>query len=474
MSKKTNNKLFCFIIVSLLILLSIITIVFFLKQCKCNGPPETTLPSCDSGCVRLSIINSDPTELFSAPVFRVYSDQIVPLDKQPRCFLTTNKGVRELFTAFSYAKTGLKGQIGLGFDQYALVFANPNPQYEQDLVTHTVELYLYTDINYWSFNWNNKQGVRIFITDKSNNDTCFKDWSYTYNNNVIPDPFTKGNNTIGCYLGWIPEPQPQTIFFDDRQNDYRIILGDDKFQNIDIFRIDQQTGGNLSKYGFLDGWRAEHCFNTYLFGAIFVPPFFDYREYKYGIIRIPVPNTYTGAYCPLSDDLDLNYFSVSTSYDPNLTPEKLKARMLPFWTVNGRMMKKLQTESKDSQTGAHLSYVIWMPVEDINELIKSLPSDYPTTLPPIVEFDQIADDGVTVIPVRAYVLGYSDYCWIFRYRTPSTVWDGNPDKADCVEKSVENHPIIPEQMKGWLPTILGSKATSSGEFLGLLKTQKLL
>lgn len=464
MSKKTNNKLFSFIIVSLFILLFIITIVFFLKKCICNGPPETQLPSCDSGCIRLSIVNSDPAELFSAPVFRVYADQIVPLDKQPKCYMTTNKGVRELFTAFSYAKTGLKGQIGLGFDQYALVFANPNPQYEQDLVTYTVELYLYTDINYWSFNWNNKQGVRVFITSKNNNDTCFKDWSYNYKNSVIPDPFTNDNNSIGCYLGWKPQPIPKTIFTNDNPIDNDLSLID-----LPIFRIDQQTGGNLSKYGFLDGWRAKKCFDTYLFGPIFVPPFADHRGNKYGIIRIPVPNTYTGPYCPLKEDLDLNYFSISTSYDPNLTPAELKTRMLPFWTVNGRMMKELMTENK-------ISYVVWMPTEDINELIKpdpSKPPHPPSTIPPVVEFE-VSDESNNPVKIQAYVLGYSDYCWIFRYRTPNPEWPGNPNNADCPEKSLDNKRIPVGGLNGWLPTILASTATNAKEFLDSLKKEKLL
>lgn len=472
MSKKSNNKFFCWVVVSLFILLFVVTVVYFLRTCQCNGPSETKLPSCDSGCIRLSIINSDPTELFSAPVFRVYADEIVPREKLPRCFLTTNKGIRELFTAFSYSKTGLKGQIGLGFDQYAMVFANPNPQYEQDLVTHSVELYLYTDVNYWSFNWNNKQGVRIFITCKNNNETCFKDWSYTYNNHVIPDPFAKGNDSIGCYLGWKPQPQPQTIFLDDTPS--HIVSGDESLQDIPVFRIDQQTGGNLSKYGFLDGWRAHECFNTYLFGNIFVPGILDFREYKYGIIRFPVPNTYTGPYCPLEEDLDLNYFSVSTSYDPNLSPDELKSRMLPFWTVNGRMMKNLQTEMTDSKTGAHLSYVIWMPVEDINELRASLPATYPVTLPPVVAFDQTDADG-NIIKVKAYVLGYSDYCWIFRYRTPNPAWNGNPDHAECFEKSMDNRRIPIDGLSGWVPTIRASKTVTSGkQFLDALKTEKLL
>lgn len=475
MSKKSNNKLFTFIIVSLFILLFIITIVFFLKKCICNGPPETKLPSCDSGCVRLSIVNSDPTELFSAPVFRVYADQIVSLDKQPKCYLTTNKGVRELFTAFSYAKTGLKGQIGLGFDQYALVFANPNPQYEQDLVTYTVELYLYTDINYWSFNWNNKQGVRIFITSKSNNDTCFKDWSYTYKNNVIPDPFTKNNNSIGCYLGWKPKHQPQTIFFDDQPND--IVLRDGPiadFIDLPIWRIDQQTGGNLSKYGFLDGWRGGTCFDTYLFAPIFVPLYKDVRKCNYGIIRIPVPNTYTGPYCPLKNDLDLNYFSVSTSYDPNLTPEALKDRMLPFWTVNGRMMKDHMTENG-------ISYVIWMPVEDINDLLypdRSKPRPPPSPIPPMVEVS-LSDNQGNPVTVKAFVLGKSDYCWIFRYRTANPDWEGNPNNAPCLETTAENYaqPIeegVDGPLKGWLPIIHGLDVDNYDSFKTALETQQLL
>lgn len=461
--KKTSN-IMCFILVCLCIILAITTIVFFfLKGSPCNG---NTLPPCESDCIHLSLKNSDPKELFSAPVFRVYADQIVSMDKQPRCFMKTNKGVRELFTAFSYAKTGLKGQVGLGFDQYAIVLANPNPQYEQDLVTYSVELYLYTDINYWSFNWNNNQGMRIFVTCKSNNDTCFKDWSYTHSGNIIPDPFTKGNDSIGHYLNWTPKPYPKTVFYDGD-----IVPGDpSKLADLPLFRIDQQLGGNLSKYGFLDGWRAHKCFDTYLFAPIFIPGIPDLRRMHYGLIRIPVPKVYTGPYDPLQEDLDVNYFSISTSYDPNLSAEELKDRILPFWTANGRMLENIQSEQKDQKTSAHLSYVMWVPATDLKELIKASPSTDPA-IPPIVECDTLDSQGNSV-RIKAYVLGYSDYCWIFRYRTPNPEWAGSPEHTRCVETVRENGPIVDET--GWIPRIKMSDADSLTEFLGMVKSTVML
>lgn len=455
----TAKYIFRFIMIVLFVAIFIIVYLLLSKKCNECKTIETTLPKCDKNCVQLSIVNSDPSELFSAPVFRVYTDQIVDLSKLPRCFMTTNKGIRELFIAFAYTKTGLKGQIGLGFDQYAIVFANPNPQYERDLVTNSVELFFYTDVNYWSFNWNNKQGVRIFITCKNSNETSMNTWSYQNGTTIIPDPFKAANSTIGCYLtnSSTENKYVRTEIKPSPLSGEEVI----KRKDLPIFRIDQQTGGNLSKYGFLDGWRAGECFNTYLFGPIFVPLHQDFTEYDYGIIRIPVPNVYTGPYCPLDQDLDLNYFSLSTSYDPNLKPEELQKRVLPFWTVNGRMMK-------DNVNENGCSYVIWMPVEDIKSLSIYNPTD---PMAPILQFNVPNPENNEPMLVNAFILGKSDYCWIFRYRTPNPNWEGNPDNAHCSLTTFPNPPIQQKELNNWLPIIAGTSATSLDEFLSFIPTQ---
>lgn len=468
--KNRNSSSWSYVIILLFIVLLGVSIILWMK-CKqnaraCGECGNVELPTCGSDCVCLTIINSDPSELFSAPVFRVYTDQIIEYSKLPRCFLVTNKGNRELFIAFSYAKTGLKGQIGLGFDQYATVFANPNPQYERDLITYSVQLYTYTDVNYWSFNWNNKQGVRIFVTCKSDNNTSLNTWSYKHGTNGIPDPYKLGNPSIGCYLSQSANtPTDLYKIYEyiptEPVSGETVITGD----TLPMFRIDQQTGGNLSKYGFLDGWRAGECFDTYLFGPIFVPLYENFKKYTYGIIRIPVPNVYVGPYCPLNERLDLNYFSLSTSYDPNLTPDVLKDRILPFWTVNGRMMK-------DQVSANGCAYVIWMPVDKIKEADFYEPDN---PIPPLVRFELPTTDSEgnpsSPLVINAFVLSLSDYCWIFRYRVPDKDWDGNPDRAKCFETTASNRKILPVELNGWLPTIYGTSAGNFDEFLAHIKTK---
>lgn len=467
----TSKRMMMILLFLILLLSSIITVWAIRTRCHCDGdnnhPPPAVLPSCEDGrCVHLSIKNSDTGALFSAPVFRVYKDTIVPIDKLPRCFMKTNKGLRELFIAFSYSKTGLKGQIGLGFDQYAIVMANPNPQYEKDLVTESLEVFFYTDVNYWSFNWNRNDGMRVFITCKSgpDNETPLKEWVYSHKKQPIPDPYTLGNSSLGCYLSGTggddatKRTKQQIVYFDPSKPP---IIPDHRLHYLPIFRIDQQTGGNLSKYGFLDGWRARECFNTYLFGPIFVPSYRAFRDYKYGIIRIPVPGVYDTAACPIRDEYDVSYFSLSTSYDPNLSSEDLKKRLLPFWTVNGRMLKQIQNDRG-------VAYVIWAQKEDIEPLIDPANPD----VPPVVEATLTVHDHP--IKIRAFVLGWSDYCWIFRYRTPNPAWEGSPDNAPCYEEVAENRPINPVVMKGTLPTILGSESPSFSEFLSSLSPHSAL
>jgi hypothetical protein len=174
-----------------------------------------------------------------------------------------------------------------------------------------------------------------------------------------------------------------------------------------------------------------------------------------------VPNVYKGPYCPLNETLDLNYFSLSTSYDPNLTPAELQQRILPFWTVNGRMMK-------DHMSTNGVAYVIWMPVHDIKQL-DIYQKDPLNPLAPILSFDVTPTASTDPMTVNAFILGKSDYCWIFRYRVPNIEWRGSPDHALCFETTQANRPIRPAELGGWLPSIQGTNATSLSEFMDFLK-----
>lgn len=144
--------------------------------------------------------------------------------------------------------------------------------------------------------------------------------------------------------------------------------------------------------------------------------------------------------CELRPKVDVDYWSVSA----NICSEETDL-ILPFWTVNAQMLYSLSID---------VGYILWAPNHEVKKYMKH-PEQ---SVPPIVTLKNGR---------RAYLLQTPTFSFIFRYRTTSQTWKGDPIYAPCCntfEETLKRGAITNQMIDGngvnQAPEVFALNATS--------------
>ena len=97
-------------------------------------------------------------------------------------------------------------------------------------------------------------------------------------------------------------------------------------------------------------------------------------------------------------------------------------------------------------------YVFFAPLEDVRSLAQEQDSQ---DVPPTLEWGGY----------KGYVLGMPDYSFIFRFREPSSEWEGSPANAPCFDSPLVNEAIKGGVLGEWLPEIYADDFDSFDDFV---------
>lgn len=394
-----------------------------------------------------------PVETLSANacIGKIYCDVLNPELVQNAQFLISTVRGFQLFLPvdFSYLTSGFIGQTQ-NKDQYAMYFA----LYLEGTTTGVlniprVDVSYVNTVNYVSF----LSGVRVGTmanTDINYATNCMEpDVEFEDSDQLIPNPYMPGNKSPACYplqstYGTYPTPLPLEADIWDvaLPNPTNPTTG-----QVYVYRVDKLN----SETRFAGEEPNKGCLTTYLFSTFLTDinncGNIDDSYFRYGVMRIKVPNTYDSTSpCGAMQSYDTLYYSVSSHQCKGTSGDDL----LPYWTVNARMMKSTPSEEPG------YVYVFWGPVDVVRELKRQQSGANPLDNywePPIAQWGNR----------RGYMLGMATLAFFFRYKAPDTDWQGWPGNAPCYDTPAQNLPIT-DQLGDWCPQLYGQTFASYEEF----------
>lgn len=396
------------------------------------------------------IIQPVQTLRANACIGKIYCDVLSPDIVQNASFvLNTFLGFQiPLYLDFSYLTNVFDGQTQ-NKDQYAMYYVI----YLQGTTTGvlnitSVDVSFVNKANYVSFLSGVRKGT-MANTDIDYASNCMaSDVVFADGDIYIPNPYMPGNKSPQCYppaVTFHGYPTPNPLEADSWDvglpNPINPTTGE-----VYVYRVDKLN----SETRFAGEEPNKGCLTTYLFSTFLTTladcGTIDEGFLQYGVMRIKVPNTYDSTMpCGDMGSYDALYYSVSSHQCKGTSSDGL----LPFWTVNARMMKN--TPSDDGYV-----YVFWAPVADARE-IKRQQSTNPGDNywePPIIEWGGR----------RGYLLGLPTLAFFFRYKAPDTSWEGWPGNAPCYDTPDQNQPIT-DQLGDWCPELYGQTFASYDAFI---------
>lgn len=393
-------------------------------------------------------------------VIRVFRDELLPfLDE---CFYVKNIGLQKIKYCYNLDSQQkipsdfgppprFFGQCGLGYDQYAFYLGITfKPQ--SDIIMYQINQINYID------------AVGLNDDDASNQFrvvTTIDDMDTEWN---PKNPWRVNNDDVDCYGPLKPIEKPPEVldyaeFLQTRKNPYqkkiiqRVFLQDQLdprlpgFVSLDtghvgVYRLDKQTSQTVSGDGAIPG----ECLDTYLTAILYKTlgkPNCDdpgALSFNYGIMRIAVPKCFMPSdVCLPYANYDVQYFSVGAHQCCNKD-----SKLLPFWTVNAKMLKKIQKKDEP------YAYVFFAPQGQV----RSRMTDENQTVPPLIDWGDR----------KGYLLETPSYAFIFRYKVPNPEWPGSPSHATCYDTVATSKPVGDELIGpdgvNWCPSIYGDNFDS--------------
>lgn len=217
---------------------------------------------------------------------------------------------------------------------------------------------------------------------------------------------------------------------------------------VPVYRLDKAT----TKISQPDGHSESGCSASYLFAPLFsgIPfelGFNGCREtlFQYGLMKVLIPYAFD-----VFDTADVTFQSYDARYFSVGAHQCNATRMMPFWTVNTRLMAALLQESAAGAAG-RAAYIFFAPPEDVREAA-------------IAQFGVVGPTPPTHSwgGFTGHLLATPDYAFIFRYRAPAPGWAGNPELAPCYATPIENQAVT--GLGDWAPSIYGDNFASFADF----------
>lgn len=356
-----------------------------------------------------------------------------------------------------------RGQIGLGFDQYAqyLVAALPAGENGDLMINGTYQQVAYLSATLYSYPEESQQGQL-----HTRQETIFDKEMNTIGDNGL-NPYMDGNPSVFAYT--VSSLKNNNIIIDavnhwatSINTSSKLNLLNRQFKlpqsnnsrvnteqtNVDgkiaMYRVDKLSSTEVTA----DDIAPDGCSRAYLYG-------YKAESQQVEIIRIKVPTTFIEDDTPDSifGNYQASYFSISshkTIDTPTPIPpvsrtkdEESQPRLLSYWSVNSRMLNKYV--DKDGY-----AYVFFVPDEYVNNL--AIEQHTPVTQPPILTWGMY----------NGYVLGEPNYAIILRYRNPNSTWQGSPENAKCYATPEQLKPVTKQELGEYTPEVFGG---TMNEFL---------
>ncbi len=414
----------------------------------------------------LNITNGDSRLRFYTPIFRIYKDTITESANLPtvvgdmtgpfNVYFTYNDN---LTNDNSYAKQPYRGQTSSNdFDQYALYYVGVDTAFT---FMHWGQLDV-TNLggaNYFSMNWLPTVTGDYSYTAPNDFFTCIRQhvtqtptanavpyslaFDYVDDTGSVSNPFALGNRATACYdSNWTDDQSEGDTGSADAGAEAgalahtrsRVSMAATQSQ-LGVYRPSKDVSGP-----FDDCFKSGNCAPTYLY----VPMNGEaQKSLKYGIFRIKTPTVYIGDECVDTGEYDVQYYSLSCILDTEGDDHKADSKLLPYWTVNGRMLSNINTPQG-------YAYVVWAPHDEVvARKANPQPGDIVTKEyePAIV---------TTKAGHHAYLLQQSDYYYNFRFQEANPNWEGNPVNAPC---TVEMGQPITDELGDWCPVVTASTDT---------------
>ena len=220
--------------------------------------------------------------------------------------------------------------------------------------------------------------------------------------------------------------------------------------SVPVYRLDK----TMTKISQPDGHSDSGCSSAYLFANLYLTPYegllkaCERRDVKYthGIVKVQIPKTFDvfDDDNVLFEDYDTRYFSVGAHLCD-------KAGVLPFWTVNTRLMAKYLNLSVADAAGKSF-YIFFAPSETVRSVALSQFGPSLSSVPPTFSWGGFS----------GYLLAAPDFAFIFRYRSPSASFGGNPENSPCFDDPFKNEPV--SGLGEWAPQIFGDNFRTLEEF----------
>jgi hypothetical protein len=407
--------------------------------------------------LNLKITNSNGSLPFYTPVFRIYKDTITESENLPSVIRNGNNPFAFYFSYYpnptgnSYTNNHILGQTDNNdFDQYAIYFVL---SFNQLINWTQLDIMNLGGVNYFSMNFEVVPNVFYYNSGPNNFVTCLRQavtssptplvppYSFTYNyydsSGNIKNPFQPGNTATSCFASGLVQGQ-QT----NADNAPGISPpADITFERLPVSFANAESGLGVYRPSKNNSTPWDDCFVTNLCAPTYLYiQMQGFSSLKYGMITIKTPDVYIGTECVDFYKYDVLYYSVSCILDH--TNPNVNNLLLPFWTVNGRMLSGIKT--KDGY-----AYIVWAPHDEVvYRKANPQPGDIVTKdyEPPIVT----TKDGN-----YAYLLQQSDYYYNFRFQEANPNWEGNPVNAQCYNSDTTNQPIS-NQLGTWCPQVQGS------------------
>jgi len=451
-----------YIILSVVVIIIIIVFVslwYFMEKDSFTTPPPQSPPDhltveFNPGPIHYDDDNED-TEIFL--IVKIYCDvQYKYLSNARFTAVDSNNDRYEFMNYYDALKPGdYSGQIfGQDNDQYAhYFFCFPIHKIQ----VNRVHGYPLNNVNYWSFIVGDRKNLKLYKTINGSSTDC----KYSFNGSTVPNPFI--SKTTNCYAITNPDNSPTRYFrfanfitisdiFSNRWNDEKKILPgffEKDTGKIGVFRVDKET----CLQSFISEDVKTTCFDNYLFSSVQYRENdrlllnFSYQDFiPYGVMRIPTKmNGYVSTdRCNDVWRYDLAYFSVTFHVSDKL----LNPPLLPFWTINLRMLKQIADADG-------FAYIFWAPYDDVVSMMEPSSSEAP-----IIEWGDR----------KGYLLQTPTGRIIYRYKAVSPKWRGYPGNAPCYDTYLHNRPIHNELVDrdtgiDYCPSVYGHVFDSYRHFL---------
>lgn len=448
--KMISNLIF-FVFIGSIVLLAILILLL-----KCLPPKKCRDDSADDDSLSVTII---PGEIdYSATpdavpfiCVKIYSDTLDPSFSDIKITANTRNGYKIPLLLFFDANTPYEylGEVyGLDMDQYAHYFVMLFPggsQFSSIQISHI------NHVNYLNVIIADFNTQKFFATFHGDSKACH----YQYHNKEVKNPFIVGNRPTNSYplVSKGPESPHYFRFLRFVSRDYwfvkmttlpeKVLPGffDQNTGKIGVYRVDLQSSKD-----FVPEELKNTCFPDYLFSSVqyrqSLPKRFCSDDYvSHGIIRVRLPFGYDSTNQRRAEfiDYDVNYYSISFYVSDRIRNPDL----LPFWTVNLRMLRNYADNEG-------YSYIFWAPYKDVRARLK----DASQKTPPIIQWGHR----------KGYLCQTPTGKIIFRYKNLRKGWQGSPKNAICYPNYEANKPIQ-DQLHDWCPSIYGQTFSDYDEFI---------